>query len=243
MNYVNTLLKGKEMKGNAMEVMGMGGAVFSDVSQAVHVAYVVMAQGASHGAPLRKALLRVMEEVHLDSEQQRHWLDQLRGERSSTVNFEGLSQLDIRAQCSMVAQVVRTKLPDAEKWVLQAKYGHTDFEDEEGVRRFAFSAERIAAIHGLSQWLAPLLPKIPVLALDCMLGRMFAKHCRIKISARTLAANFGGNHTQYLRAAKIIKEHVLCIEKQAIARLTPYFAGRGLIPRERSSTLVSSKIS
>lgn len=229
MNYVNALLEGKEMKGNAMEVMGMSGAVFSDVSQAVHVAYVVMAQGASHGAPLRKALLRVMEEVRLDSEQQRHWLDQLRGERSSTVNFEGLSQLDIRAQCSMVAQAVRTKLPDAEKWVLQAKYGHTDYEDEQGVRRFAFSAERIAAIYGLSQWFAPLLPKIPVLALDCMLGRMFANHIRIDITSRALAEQFGGNHTQYVRASATLKQHVRTLETQALKRLAPYFQKHGLI--------------
>jgi hypothetical protein len=212
-----------------MEAMEMGGAVFGDVSQAVHVAYMVMAQGASQGAPMRKALLRVMEEVRLASEEQRHWLDQLRGERNTTVNFEGLSSLDIRAQCALVAQAVRTKLPDAERWVLQAKYGHTDFEDADGGRRFAFSAERIAAIQGLSQWLEPLLPKIPQLALDCMLGRLYANHSKIDISSRDLAEQFGGNHTQYLRAAKKMKEHLRALEAQALARLEPHFAQHGLV--------------
>jgi hypothetical protein len=140
-----------------------------------------------------------------------------------------LSRLDIRAQCALVTQAVRTKLPDAERWVLQAKYGHTDFEDQDGARRFAFSAERIAAIQGLAEWLQPLFPQIDRLALDCMLGRLFANHRKIDISARDLAKAFGGNHTQYLRASAKMKEHLRALEVQALARLDPYFSQHGLV--------------
>jgi hypothetical protein len=314
--------------------MGVGNeveqAIFSNAGQAVHVAFLIMAQEATQDAPLRKAIIRVMESIKLDSAQQRGWLDQLRGTGGGTVNFAGLSSDEIRAQCALITQSVK-KLPAAEMWVLQAKYGQTEFEDvrddqvqnelarealnkaqdaaskirqrlesaraeqaeartayetaspaghqgalvrfnaaREAVRdtsaaltfaerkvrkaqvdadrmsecslvdngpqrdgahtrrRFAFSPERIAAIQGLSEWFAPMFPKIPMFAIDCMLGRMYANHKKIEISSRDMAANFGGNHTQYLRASWKMKNHLRQLEEQAIERLVPIFIEQGV---------------
>jgi hypothetical protein len=216
-------------------------AIFANAGQAVHTAFLIMAQEATQDAPFRKALIRAMESIHLDVGQ-RHWLDQLRGEGSGTVNFGGLSSGDIRAQCAMITQAVRTKLPHIEMWVLQAKYGQTDFEDiDQGDgqlpatseprvrRRFAFSAERINAIKGLSSWFEPMFPRIKPLALDCMLGRMYANHKKIDISSRDLAANFGGNHTKYLRASYKMKNHLRQLEENAMARLEPIFIEQGVV--------------
>lgn len=206
--------------------------IFQSAAQAVQVAFVVMAQEASQGTPFRAALLRVMEQADLPSEQQRHWLDQLRGDRVGAVDFDGLSSLDVRAQCGLIAQAIKTRLPEVEMWVLQAKYGVTDFEDEGGERRFAFSAERIAAIQGLANWMAPTFSRIKLLALDCMLGRIFANHKRIDISSRALAEQFGGNHTKYVRASYKMKNLLRGLEDRAIERLEPYFAESGLILEE-----------
>jgi hypothetical protein len=295
-------------------------AIFKDAGQAVHVAFLVMAQEAMQDAPFRKALIRVMESINLDRGQT-HWLDQLRGDKGGSVNFAGLSGNDVRAQCAMITQAVVTNLPPLEKWVLQAKYGETEFEDivsdsedavialdsaisevrvlREGVmkarieldviasargnskgyqearatvrdlcdelyaaesraqaakvafdqgkayrvldngraavvagvarRRFAFSPERITAIHGLSEYFAPLFPRLKPLALDFMLGRMFANHKKIDISARDLAERFGGNHTLYIRAAFKIKNHVRLLEEMAYERLTPVFVDHKVI--------------
>jgi hypothetical protein len=311
--------------------------IFEDAGQAVHVAFLVMAQEARQDAPFRKALIRSMESIKL-SQAQRHWLDQLRGEPSARINFGGLDTNDVRAQCSMITQAVATKLPDPERWVLQAKYGEVDFEDViddepgsnqvaaalerarksvrsaqakeqqarveldaardhylsmqqrimppgvfesaqeqyhsardavrdaggelaraeakervakialdklsscglvnngprasdlgEPRRRFAFSSERIAAIDGLARWFAPMFPRIKPLAICCMLGRMFAKHKKIDISARDLAAQFGGSYSTYLRAAMKMKNHVRQLEDNAIARLAPYLAEQGVV--------------
>ena len=299
---------------------GQEAAVFESAGHAVHVAFLVMAQQAMQDAPLRKALIRVMESTHLD-QAQTHWLDQLRGEKGSSVNFAGLSGGDVRAQCARITQAVAT-LPNLEKWVLQAKYGETEFEDvinqddsacraldaavthvrilreqlvaaraeldviagaagtsvqyhkarasvrdladsvyaaesiaqaakaafDQGkacrlidngrpvgadgtpCRRFAFSPERISAITGLSSYFAPLFPRIKPLALDFMLGRMFANHKKVDISARDLAERFGGNHTAYLRASWKIKNHLRQLEDMAIERLAPLFAKQGVIP-------------
>lgn len=311
-------------------------AIFDNVGQAVHVSFLVMAQEATQDAPLRKALIRVMESIKLETGNQRHWLDQLRGEKSGTVNFDGLAPGDIRAQCAMITQAVKTNLPAIERWVLQAKYGETDFEDVvhlgEGEddprrsalmaaadrveaarvqlekardafaagqspssawvitsteldqrarhrsardelasanhemaeaesaeqlaqiaidqskssalvdsgpgiktghtrRRWAFSAERIEAIKGLSDWFVPMFPRIKPLALDCMLGMLFANHKKLDISSRDLAAQFGGDHKKYWRASYKMKNHLRILEEKALARLEPIFFEHGVTCR------------
>lgn len=307
--------------------------IFENAGQAVHVAFLIMAQEATQDAPLRKAIIKAMESIKLDNGQ-RHWLDQLRGAGGGTVNFEGLQGSEIRAQCAMITQAVK-KLPSVEMWVLQAKYGQTDIEDvveggnaalvaahdqakravavlrtqmvqaratldvwrdrflesegrvmrpeaadsmrlqyqaarddvrdvgfalanaerkeregriaqdrtkacglvdngranTEGAatrRRFVFSAERIAAIDGLATWFEPMFPRMKPLAITCMLGRMFANHKKIDISARDLAASFGDNHTKYLRASMKMKNHLRQLEESAISRLEPLFVDHGI---------------
>jgi hypothetical protein len=318
--------------------------IFEEAGQAVHVAFLVMAQPARQDAPFRKALICSMESINLSTEQ-RHWLDQLRGAPTGKVNFAGLEMNEVRAQCVMITQAVATKLPDPERWVLLAKYGEIDFEDiagdepgsnqvaaaleratkgvqsaqakmqqarveldaarehylamqqqimppgvlesaqeqyhaardavrdaggevaraesaergakialerlsacslvengprgigkkgkdgkpEEPRRRYAFPAERIAAIDGLARWFAPMFPRMKPLAICCMLGRMFARHKKIDISARDLEAQFGGSYRTYLRAAMKMKNHVRQLEDNAIARLGPYLAEHGVI--------------
>jgi hypothetical protein len=311
--------------------------IFEDARQAVHVAFLVMAQPARQDAPFRKALIRSMESINL-STTQRHWLDQLRGEPSGRINFAGLDMNEVRAQCVMITQAVATKLPEPERWVLLAKYGQTDFEDvvddepgcsqvaaslertrkqlealtvkmeraraeldatrdnyvdaqlritpprvawsaqeqyqaardgvrdvgaeiaraegqqraaqialerlsacslmengprtngnnQEPRRRFAFSAERIEAIDGLAQWFAPMFPRLKPLALNCMLGRMFATHKKIDITARELATSFGGSHMTYVRASWKMKNHIRQLEDNAMERLAPYLAKQGV---------------
>jgi hypothetical protein len=322
-----------------MEVMAeQDQAIFRDAGQAVHVAFLVMAQEAMQDAPFRKALIRAMESIHLDKGQT-HWLDQLRGEKSGAINFEGLSGGEVRAQCAMITQAVKTNLPPVERWVLQAKYGETEFEDvadggdeigaaatleralekvrslrlkltqaqaelnsatvprsghspdkaeranfesaatavsllrgriataesavqvaqvavgqqkacraldngplpkgEGGVvtRRYAFSAERIAAITGLSDYFQPMFPRIKPLAMDVMLGRLFANHKKLDISTRDMAAQFGGNYKMYMRAGWKIKNQVRELEAMALDRLGPIFTAHGVIEVDESRAI------
>lgn len=219
-------------------------AVFATAGQAVHVAFLIMAQEAQQDAPLRKALIRIMESVNLSTGNQRNWLEQLRGSPSGSVNFGGLDAYDVRAQCALITLAVRTRLPAPEMWALQAKFGQTDFEDIEmgqmprdgqlpvcgkPRRRYAFSAERIAAIKGLSDWMAPSFPRIAPLALDCMIGKIYANHRKLEISFRDLEKSFGGARMTYARAYKMICSHLRKLEQLAINRLSPHFFEQGLI--------------
>jgi hypothetical protein len=313
-------------------------AIFANVGQAVHVAFLVMSQPAMQQAPLRKALIRAMETIKLEG-YQLEWLEQLRGAPSENVNFGGLSGDEVRAQCVMIKQAV-AHLPDPERWALQAKYGYVEYEDatpdsamaqqmanalerantsasvardvlrsareeldtaredylqargrlsspaaDESVRcryeaardavqdaskaaheaealarqiqiivdradgvtiahgglpagageerRFAFSAERIEAIKGLSDWMHPMFPEVKAMAVDCMLGRMFAQHKKVSISVRDLAANFGGNHMTYQRASTRMKDHMRQLEERALERLALRLINDGVaLPKE-----------
>jgi hypothetical protein len=311
-------------------------AIFGSTGQAVHVAFVVMSQPAMQDAPMRKALIRVLESIRID-DKQRAWLDQLRGQPSESVNFGGLSGDEVRAQCAMITQAVK-HLPKPEMWTLQAKYGHVEFEDiapadltgdqladafdratkhvevatekmrqarvaleasreqylasrgsitkadvettirnqyeaarddvrdaggelaraeaaartvqiaidraKGGVtdggrsaggqaRRFAFSAERIEAIKGLSDWLRPQFPRIKPLALDCMLGRLFANHAKVGVTFRDLANSFGGNPMLYQRASFKMSNKLRELEDMAIARLEERLVNDGVaLPTE-----------
>lgn len=88
-----------------------------------------------------------------------------------------------------------------------------------GGRRFAFSAERIDAIKGLSDWFRPMFPRIKPFAIDCMLGRLFANHTKVEISFRDLAGSFGGNAMTYQRASFKMKNHLRQLEQLALQHL------------------------
>lgn len=208
-----------------MELKDAG--VFENAGQAVHVAFIVLGQEAQQDAPLRKALIKAMESIKLTNAQ-RNWLDELRGASSGSVNFAGMDGNEVRAQCAMITQAVK-KLPAPEMWVLQAKYGQTDFEDADGTRRYAFSIERINAIKGLSDWFRPLFPSLQHLAVDCLLGRQFANHKKLDISVRDLSESFGGSHMKYQRAAKSMKVHVHDLEEIALGRLEGVFRRQGVV--------------
>ena len=135
----------------------------------------------------------------------------------------------MRAQCALVLQAVKHRLPATEMWVLQAKYGQTDFEDVDGRRRCAFSAERIAAIKGLADWFRPMFPALNAMAIDCMLARLFANHKQLDITVRDLAASFGGNRMTYQRASKKMQGHLRDMEEIAFKRLEPSFASQGVV--------------
>jgi len=213
-------------------------AIFENAGQAVFVAYKIMAEPAMQDSPFRKALIRAMESIYL-SPRQTAWLTALRGQKSETINFGGLQGADVRAQCVMVMQSLKSRLPAPEMWALQAKFGTVEHEDvmcndgngQQSVRpRFAFSSERIAAIKGLSDWLSPSYPQIKPFAMDFVLGRIYAGHKMVDISSRDLAKTFGGNHTMYLRATRKIKAQLQELETRGLARLEEHFARQGVTP-------------
>lgn len=204
--------------------------IFETTGQAIHVAFTILAEDAQQDCVLRKALIRMLEQIDPHC----GWLEQLRGSPSETVHFGGLNSYDVRAQCALIMVAVRTRLPKTEMWALQAKYCKTDFEGPRESRRYAFSKEKIDAVKGLSEWLAEskAFGGIPLLAIDCIVAKYYARHKKTEISFRELAKSFGGNHMQYARAFPKIKARLKPLEDMAVERLRPYFEEQGIVARQ-----------
>lgn len=202
--------------------------IFETVGQALHVAFLIMSVEAQQDSPLRKGLIRIMGDVTL-SESQADWLSQLRGTKSSTVNFGGLSPNDVRAQCAMITLAVRSKLPSTEMWALQAKFGHMETEGNKENMRIALSMERIEAIQSLSRWLAPSFSGINMYAMDCLIAKIYANHKSTAFSFRDLADSFGVGRMTFQRAVPKIKAHLQALENMGMLRLEPYFMEQGIV--------------
>lgn len=71
-------------------------------------------------------------------------------------------------------------LPELECAVVQARYGLTDYVDEDGGRRFFFDRERVAAIQYLAgTWALPQCEHVPQAVLDLLIARHFADKVRL----------------------------------------------------------------
>lgn len=203
-------------------------AIFHSVGQALHVAFLIMSVDAPQDSPLRKALMQMMKDVDL-TEDQAEWFEQLRGAASGTVNFSGMSPIDVRAQCALIISAVRSKLPQPEMWAVQAKFGYMEIDGGANNRRYAFSAERIDAIKGLSHWLAPSINGVSSMALDCLVAKAYANHSRTSISLRDLEKSFGIARSTVDRRYKEVQEHLHKLEFKATERLRPIFESQGIV--------------
>jgi hypothetical protein len=213
-------------------------AIFRDTRQALHVSFLIMSTDPRAKNVFRTALIRIMEMQPSLTKRQQAWLEQLIGDVSeSTVNFAGLNGDDVRAQCAEVASAVNSKLADIERWAVIARFGQMGDERlPTGVKRFFFLRERSEAIQNLSGWLAPSFDDISVMALDCMLARLYANHAKVDISFRDLAKSFGANHMTYKRAFDKVSVRMREVENRAIDQLTPYFERTGLIEKVHEET-------
>lgn len=191
--------------------------IFRSTTQALHFAYIIQAYEVSVESIMSKAIRRLMMECGV-------WRDE-----PSSVDFGGLSQLEVRAQCAMIRSAVISHLPDTESWTIQARYGVTDVEDSNGARTFHFSRERTDAIMALSDWIKPQFDEIRREALDLLVARHFSERAELRVSFRTLSDHFGASHMTYARAFKQIRGRLYQLESVAVDRLTPLFQAHGVV--------------
>lgn len=212
------------------------GAIFRDVGHALHTAFLVISNEPRQGCVTRSMLLQMMATIDLDAPGrqltpgQAEWFSALKGTPAGSIDFTGLTDDEIRAQCAMIVAAVNHHLPRIEAMVVRARFGSTEYEDVNGARRYAFSHERAAAIRELSDWLRPSLQNVPAMAVDGLLARQFANHIKTKISVRDLAAAFGCSKSTYHRASAVVRSHVRQLEAAAHQRLARHFIEQGIIP-------------
>lgn len=199
----------------------MNQAMFRSTSQALHFAFMIQAYEVSVENIMSKAIRAIMKELGIWDE----------GE-PSTVDFSGLSPLEIRGQCAMIRAIVRDRLPGPEAWAIQARYGVNEIAMIDGKKRFVFSRERYEAIMNLGNWMAPSFPNFNPLAVDILIAKAVGavnKKQAGGITFREMAEQFGLSHGAYHHAMKRVGERLIELEYRAIDTLTPEFERDGVV--------------
>jgi hypothetical protein len=181
-------------------------AIFMSVPRALHFAYLIQAYVNAPESVMARIMRWHVEEC-----------DVWEPRKARTVDFSGLNGLEIRAECAGIrAHVVRV-LPPLECAVIQARYGLTDYVDEEGGRRYFFDRERCAAIqHLATSWALPQHAEVLPVVLDLLVARHFADKRRTPITLRGIAESFGKSHTHYRRIANRLESQLILIENRAL---------------------------
>jgi hypothetical protein len=194
-------------------------AIFGSTQQALHVSFLILSVPAMGDNKFRQFLIQAMEETANLSEVQGKWLDQLRGAPSSTVNFGGLSQLEVRGQCAMIVAAVKHRLPSMECGAILAHYG-IGADKGEGIQRLALHARRSCGIGSL----APCLK---------LTARNFLSEDEHEgLSFRALADEYKLTKDTVFRAAVWMKKNYRTIEQMAIERLDRKFKAQGVVEIE-----------
>jgi hypothetical protein len=145
------------------------------------------------------------------------------------VFFDGLTNEQVHAECRLVRETVVRRLPQLEAATIRARYGLTEHEDlANGVRRFAFSADRMDAIKTLSDRMRAEFDILSEGECDLLVARVFANVKETTpITLRAIAAQFGRSHVHYHKYFHAIDDRLYHLEMRALDTLTDVFAERG----------------
>lgn len=202
----------------------MTGAIFRSTSQALHFAFLIEAYEMSVESIMSKAIRHRMMECGI-------WRD-----APSTVDFCGLNALEVRAQCAMIRAAVRDRLPAPEAWAVQARYGVNEIVLEDGERRPVFSRGRYDSIQSLSNWIAPSLRGMNVMAIDLLVARAVDGKVA-DVSFRQMAEQLGMSKSTWHRALADVRARLRGLENMAIDRLSPAFIADGLVEYGREEVV------
>lgn len=188
-------------------------ALFMSVPRALHFAYLIQAYEASPESIMARIMRECVEDV-----------DVWEPRKLKTIDFSGLSPLEIRAECAGIRRAVGALLPARECAVVRARYGLTDYTDEEGGRRFFFDRDRADAIQALGAWMhETMYPDLHAAAIDVLVARHFASRRTTPITLRAVAAAFGKSHTFYGNVANALGKSLDAWEMRALDELQPWF--------------------
>ncbi|GAQ30232.1 hypothetical protein SAMD00023378_3915 [Ralstonia sp. NT80] len=191
-------------------------AVFQTTGQALHLSYLMLSLPATEKNAMRIALIQAMEFTPKLNYRQSQWLDQLRGTPSDTVNFGGLTMLEVRGQCSIVTSAVNSRLPTAERGAILARFGVGE-EKAEGVKLLMRYARRACGIDAYG----------PVYLLAAR--HYVPKVRREGLSLRAIADKHGLTKHAVETAALWMAKHFASLEVMAMQRLQTVFMADGLV--------------
>lgn len=181
--------------------------VFRDASHALHVSFLIHSQPAGSISPTALVI------SHLQRENP-PW-DGLEVQGVRTVNFSGLSPMEVRGQCAQVIAMVQHLPHHAERDALKAAYGHQVIKSE-GVR-------------GMAAYCAPAIDCNADMALYVAWHVFMTARQRDQVTLEDVAKKFGVTIDRVRHAASIIKRYGRALHLRAVDTLTPRFLAGELI--------------
>lgn len=187
-------------------------AVFTSARQALHVSFMLEVMPAVAKSQMQVLLQQLMEQAGVTEHLEPH---------ERTIDFRGLTALEVRGQCALVVNAVRSHLVQPEQAAVWTKYGMNQ-RQAEGVKL-------------LADYCAPVLTVGHTQAHEAMIwGRWgkFTKNGTVKrddFSVRKIAVEFGLPHQTVHRDQLRIVAYQRQLESRALARLEPYFVETELV--------------
>jgi len=196
----------------------MNKAIFKSTSQAVHFSFIMESLEASSESVMAKMLREHLMSLGL-------WKSE-----PGSINFGGLTSLEIRGQCAMIRASCRTKLFGPEFWVIVSRYGMVKVgKTRDGETAYYLPPEKAEALDSLAGWLTAEHASLPPEVLKLLVIRATSNVEGMRPTFRAISEKSGCNKDTLCRHAKKISHRLRELETLAFDRLTPYFERDGVI--------------
>jgi hypothetical protein len=215
-------------------------AIFESTEQALHVGFLVTSLPSRQKNAFRLALIHALEALPSLGREQSKFLDYLRGEKSGTIDFGGLTSDEVRAQCAMVVAAVSDQLPEPERNAIWIRYARGIPANPKTAQRAADpgvppSMEWKRGVFSMATYLRPtvnLSNRETIMAL--IAAHAFPRQRERDFSYANISKDSGVPVRTLERAAFTIRKRLRGFELQAVDRLTPLFRRDGLVAFEEA---------
>ena len=186
--------------------------IFKSVEQALHVSFLMEILPVTS-----RSFMQAMMEAHMKANGT--WEGSIPKER--TINFGGLSPLEIRGQCAMIRASVEHHLAEPEQLAVKAHYGHQTCKE--------------AGVRGLARYVSPMLSTAHSEAILALAWGIYGNEKQKDgLSLREVAEHYGLSKSTAQRDQQIIKKvgrDLLC---RAVGSLHDRFQRGGVTENEEN---------
>jgi hypothetical protein len=182
--------------------------IFRDASHALHVSFMIHAMPARTVSPTAMVIDQLLRETG-------KW-DGAPDAAPGSVNFAGLSPLEVRGQCAQVVAMVNHLAHVGERAACQAAYGH--------------QAIKADGVRGIAAYVAPTLTcQSSGFALYCAWHVYATPRQRDGLTQGEIAAHFGVTVAAVREASATIRKYGKSLLNNALTSLGSRFEEGGLI--------------
>lgn len=151
----------------------------------------------------------------------------------STINFGGLSPLEVRGQCALVRATVQDHLPGPERDAIWARFGHNTAKVHDD--RLDVYGRKSVGIARICEYLQPLTGVDHAESLRAVAYSLYQPgklREQDKITLADITRQWGVPRHKLQRAAQVVRTMAQGLERRADERLTVLFEETELVARE-----------